>query len=1037
MSMSIIGILVASALIMPRTNNETIWESPLAEGEIAHRVVERQGAVRQGRKTVPVTVRASSLAIGGPGGETLEVVDPAALRGYRVETVPRSEYAVAADPGINYDEATDAWSAAGAAVGVHRLVVTLPGYVEIEHVAYDSLIDTVSELNPDPIGYVTLAVTGNVATITFDKRRSEPGRRMEISHLAVRRVTGGDKATVTDLREHVFNLVDDLGPFALGSIRPWASHLYDGNRGEDWARYAARETVHLDGHALTLDERKRYSLVGDAAATNLTLTASGEPVMTVYASGDGKGYEDAFSVAEFRHSETNVFFRYVQDIDGFDADELKVQWRTNLTVGAWADMPPSAYVRRTESEVECAGDFAAGPAFFRLDYAGSVTRTVSVTFSPRVTFGGGIDVAEGMTICGHALTAGKPGEIAVAGDLDEVAGVASNAAATARAALDAATGEGRRVAMFVIPINDGGGDHELVFISGGVLADGVTAYGQCTQLDGYVKFAASAMMGARVTNGTRHADLSGAAGATLTVTYRPLVTYSQAPVRLCLGSGATTNDASAVIVDAAHGAATNADQTVTLVIPLSQFTGSADMSDIFVFSMGNGEGKYAEYGVTEARLTWTGSGLAAWEGFELAASTNNFTATVFDADSATCDSPEPGADGMALFAERGTRPYARVANTGAAWPTNETATEIVALVAATNLVTDGAWLTQANDDLIWTYCRRRGGLPEAGDAGPLWRPVAPVRWYGAWPSWAADLPPVPPPTERFTGNYDLVYETTEGGTNYDVVAWTTVTDAGEFQPLVDLTAEILVVGGGGGGGAHTGAGGGGGGVVAATASLTSGTSYTVTVGDGGEGAKTGDVGANGGASSSFANYAALGGGYGGGAIAPNGGDGANGGGAGAASGTAGGGTSGGHAGAIGRRYDSTEFPGLSTAFQMPGGGGGAASNGSVSTYEQGVTAYGGVGGDGILSTISGEGVYYGCGGGGAANGVTTQLTHGSAGGNGSASGGAGGEAAETTGHDGIANTGCGGGGCAKNPRADPTAHGGRGGSGVVILRIRR
>ena len=54
-----------------------------------------------------------------------------------------------------------------------------------------------------------------------------------------------------------------------------------------------------------------------------------------------------------------------------------------------------------------------------------------------------------------------------------------------------------------------------------------------------------------------------------------------------------------------------------------------------------------------------------------------------------------------------------------------------------------------------------------------------------------------------------------------------------YQPVVSTT--YLVVAGGGGGSSAEGGGGGAGGLLSSTASLTLGTTYTVTVGSGGAG----------------------------------------------------------------------------------------------------------------------------------------------------------------------------------------------------------
>ena len=212
------------------------------------------------------------------------------------------------------------------------------------------------------------------------------------------------------------------------------------------------------------------------------------------------------------------------------------------------------------------------------------------------------------------------------------------------------------------------------------------------------------------------------------------------------------------------------------------------------------------------------------------------------------------------------------------------------------------------------------------------------------------------------------------------------------SPIGNYSVNYLVVAGGGSGGASSGGGGGAGGVLAASASLTSGTAYTVTVGAGGAGATSPSNGNNGNASSISALVTTVAGG-GGGSQSLTGNSGGSGGGGGGVV-TAAGGT-----GTSGQGYSG------GTGSGSTGGGGGGA--GAVGTNGSGST--GGNGGNGILSSISGSSVYYGGGGGGNASGT------GGSGGGGS------------WGVSGSANTGGGGGAW------NGTGNSGSGGSGIVII----
>lgn len=70
--------------------------------------------------------------------------------------------------------------------------------------------------------------------------------------------------------------------------------------------------------------------------------------------------------------------------------------------------------------------------------------------------------------------------------------------------------------------------------------------------------------------------------------------------------------------------------------------------------------------------------------------------------------------------------------------------EIVVLVDSCDLVRypedwneDANWLTWHNNNLMWVYGRKgRTWWEEAHGSKPMWRPIAPVRWFKEMPNWA-------------------------------------------------------------------------------------------------------------------------------------------------------------------------------------------------------------------------------------------------------------------------------------------------------------
>jgi hypothetical protein len=248
-----------------------------------------------------------------------------------------------------------------------------------------------------------------------------------------------------------------------------------------------------------------------------------------------------------------------------------------------------------------------------------------------------------------------------------------------------------------------------------------------------------------------------------------------------------------------------------------------------------------------------------------------------------------------------------------------------------------------------------------------------------------------------------------GGTNWEAYVFTNTTVNGTLTVTSGGQVEYLVVaGGGGGGGSYESGGGGAGGVRFGVVTLPAGT-YTMAVGDGGRGA-TGIVSdaSNGGSSrilgsnNGIAVVRALGGGYGGSAQGPTTGFAGDGGSGGGANYPAGGtprpaGKAVGGVGELG--YDGGTAP----VSEKPSGGGGAGSVGrSVAPYTVGAN-YGG--GSGTNLAFTGVTVEYGRGGDGGLR-------------------------AGNDGVPGTANTGNGGNGGGGNP----VRNGGKGGSGIVVVR---
>ena len=311
-------------------------------------------------------------------------------------------------------------------------------------------------------------------------------------------------------------------------------------------------------------------------------------------------------------------------------------------------------------------------------------------------------------------------------------------------------------------------------------------------------------------------------------------------------------------------------------------------------------------------------------------------------------------------------------------------------------------------------------------------------------AWDEAHPPVPAGSIEEADPTVRVIERTEG----TVYVFTNTAATISFALDDDLTIlKALVVGGGGEGGAIIGGGGGGGGVLELNDRQTvpAGTPIMITVGKGGEtpaGPAGGiynmndaysyrhrQTGANGAESVltvGTTKYSVFGGGGGSSWDTAAGANGANGGGgAGENGGGKGYGLNGGHDG--GQSYHSDAHP---YAF-VAGGGGGAGESGQDAPIGVSPLAAG-RGGEGIESSITGEGVVYGSGGGGGGGNAALSSPGGTNGGHGGD-----GDLVNLVGpgQPGLDGTGAGGGGGGFCLGTFMSGVGGRGGNGTVILYV--
>ena len=253
-----------------------------------------------------------------------------------------------------------------------------------------------------------------------------------------------------------------------------------------------------------------------------------------------------------------------------------------------------------------------------------------------------------------------------------------------------------------------------------------------------------------------------------------------------------------------------------------------------------------------------------------------------------------------------------------------------------------------------------------------------------------------------------------------VYVFTNSTEAGSITFARGGLVEVLVIGGGGAGGNAMGGGGGAGAFLYRRDFIPAGT-YEVTVGKGGyNNDKNQSIYAIPAESSSIGDIF----------VAPGGGAGGHWGSQGLTQGGSAGGNSGG-AGipAIGSYPLGRDGGSQTTGGQWIGSGGGGAGSAGHDSRTWGDIYYGGRGGDGVACAITGEKKIYAAGGGGGAG--VAGFIPGSAG----LGGVRGCGMSDTERFDAPNNTGSGGGG--GNYQDNEYRKGGSGGSGIVVIRVKK
>ena len=355
----------ANAITLPRTNVRQLIASPLERGETA--VVEADGY--------------AEMIVGGPSGP-LRVKDPAALRGYRLRTLDKSEYSVAAGPAFVYDAAADKYTISQSGV-TNQIVISVKGGLDVKD--FNLSIEGVGEGLIPPSPWSHTEVDGSIARV--DVALGQGCTAVVVSRISVKVREFGDVECVNDLDAVTFELLDPIGRYNLRDLRTWARDLYNGNRGEDWSKYKATHVVDLASKPV------RVTSAGDftwtvSTQTNLVLQVGRRDAM-VFSSPQ---MATPIQYTYFRISSIDVstssatVMGFVTDIEDFNVANLGVIVSDSLDETVWLGLNEDDFTAVVDSQsggvtsgtVTIPNGHKGNARFYRLTYGDAITDSVRI-----------------------------------------------------------------------------------------------------------------------------------------------------------------------------------------------------------------------------------------------------------------------------------------------------------------------------------------------------------------------------------------------------------------------------------------------------------------------------------------------------------------------------------------------------------------------------------------------------------------------------------------------------------------------------------
>ena len=393
---SLLAVSLCAATI-PRASMRQISVSPLERGETAY--IERVSPAVEREEEIESRLRKSmgavksdgvyaELYIGGAQGP-IRVADSSALRGYKLRTLDHSEYSVAAGPLFTHSVADGTYTMTSAGP-TNAITVTAKDGVVIEELEVVTEFTGVG-LIPGEFTHNETTYEGSVCrwSCAFTRAAS-----MVVKKITVKAMDKGEVKWINDTLQTVFMVHDVLGNYNLKDLRNYLLHYYDGNRGEDWAKYKACRPVRMDGQAVRFTDDNRYT-ISLSATSNLVLQARMNDAVEInIRTNGGPIVYTIFRITDIRNAGTAspLELDFSCDIADFTAANIGVAVCERLDEGVWLGLPKSDF---SVSGVSTSGGTTTGTVsvpsgtrgsarYFKLLYGNAASDVVDIVLHGRV-----------------------------------------------------------------------------------------------------------------------------------------------------------------------------------------------------------------------------------------------------------------------------------------------------------------------------------------------------------------------------------------------------------------------------------------------------------------------------------------------------------------------------------------------------------------------------------------------------------------------------------------------------------------------------